>query len=184
MRNIDKIKAAAIAVHAILAISFLANVASAEGSSMFAAPNSATALEYKYFDGGKSFIYCLRAYDVPSKSFVDKQFCIRKNKGADYVFLDVDKNIKNVDAPEVVIRYNTLDHGLVDKAYKVAPGQYGDKSVFIVGPEDRIDVVDMLLKSKDVILFYQPNDSDQYSFMYYPLPKRGVDGKLPMVEAK
>ena len=56
--------------------------------------------------------------------------------------------------------------------------------MFIVNPEDRQDIVHLLLASKDVIMFYKSDDSGQYEMMYYPMPSRMKDGKMPLVEAK
>lgn len=96
----------------------------------------------------------------------------------------MDKDIVKGDAPEVIIRYNTLDRGLVDKVYQVAPSSKDNKKVFIINPEDRLDVVNMLINSRDVILFYKTDNSENYEMMYYPLPIRNEDGKMHLVEAK
>lgn len=182
MRPIDMLKAAALIT---LAISSIATVAAdaITTSEMFKAPNDRTAAKYKYFDNKKNFIYCFDAFDVSADKFKDEQFCSRKTDGQDYVFFDTDKQIKNSNDLSVIIRYNTFDQGITDRTYKVAPGANGDKSVFIANPEDRLDVVNMLSRSKDVILFYKSDDSDQYDLMYYPMPTRGKDGRMPMVEA-
>lgn len=182
MRPIDILKAAALVTLSVASIATFA-AESVTKSELFAAPNDKAKVVYKYFDNNKSFIYCLDAFDVSADKFKDERFCVRKNDGKDYLFFDTDYPIKKDNDLSVVIRYNTFDKGIVDRSYKVAPGDKGDSSVFVVNGEDRQDIINMLLKSKDVILFYKSDNSSQYELMYYPMPERLKDGRMPMVEA-
>lgn len=156
----------------------------AQSMEMFDPPNAQAKILGKYFNGNRNFIFCFLSYDVPQKKFKDEQFCIRKDVDKDRVFFELDKPIAKSDAPEVTLRYNTLDRGLVDKVYQIAPSSTSDKSVFIVNPEDRLDITNMLINSRDVVLFYKTDNTENYELMYYPLPVRNKDGTMPMVEAE
>lgn len=172
------------AVSIFLSVVIIHDNVRAAGMEMFEPPNSQAKVLYKYFNGNRNFIFCWMSYDLPSRKFKDSQMCIRKDKDAQRVFIDLNEKIVNSDDMEITIRYNTLDRGLVDKVYEVAPGESGRDKVFIVNPEDVVDVANALTNSRDVIVFYKTDNSDNYSLMYFPMPIRNVDGTVPMVEAE
>lgn len=114
----NKLKIVLIIIMAMLTVIFFTKTASAE--NMFTPPNSNAKVLTRYFNNGQSFEFCWNKYDVVKSKFGKEKMCVMNDRGRQVVSFVFGMSMAKVDAPEIVVRYNTLDSGLVDKTYPVA----------------------------------------------------------------
>lgn len=177
--NGNKFKVILVLLSMALSIIFLMQPARA--ADLFQPPNSHAKILVKYFNRGQSFQFCWQQYDVLKQKFLKDKFCVVNDRGQQNISFDFGRSIAKVDAPEIVVRYNTLDRGLVDKTYPVAMNNSSGGAV-LLNPEDKTDVVNLLINSRDIIVFYHVDGSTDYQMAYYPLPIRDSQGNVETVE--
>lgn len=177
----NKLKIVLIIIMAMLTVIFFTKTASAE--NMFTPPNGSAKVLTRYFNNGQSFEFCWNKYDVIKERFDKEKMCVMNDRGRQVVSFVFGMSMAKVDAPEIVVRYNTLDRGLVDKTYPVAVDSRTGGAL-ILTPEDKSDVVNMLINSKDVIVFYHIEGVSDYQMAYYPLPLRDASGNVKTQEVR
>lgn len=152
-------------------------------ADMFAAPNSQSKIVTKYFNRGQSFQFCWNEYDIIKRQFTNGTMCVLNDRGTQNISFKFNRSIAKVEAPEIVVRYNTLDSGLVDKTYPIAMDNATGGAV-LINPEDKTDLVNALINSRDVIVFYKVDGSTEFQMAYYPLPIRDENGNVSTQEAQ
>lgn len=170
-----------VLISLLFIVTAIASVSVARAADMFAAPNDQASVIVQYFNRGQSFKFCWRKFDMIKSKFGNEKMCIVNDRGSQEISFNFGRTIAKVGAPEIIVRYNTLDRGFVDKTYPVGlVKSYGGAS--IINPEDKTDVVNMLINSRDIIVFYHVDGSMDYQMAYYPLPIRGANGEVKTEE--